>query len=91
MRHPLSYQPSEPQSSGTPVSGKLTLDSFLGKWAQRGQCSERKPEPADVSLLSKIKALHPWNLEGCCKVPGHPEEAQKGKGICRSHEEQGPN
>lgn len=59
MPHLLSCQPPEPQSPGTPVSEKLTLNSFLGKWAQRRQHPEREPESMDESLFSKIKVLYP--------------------------------
>lgn len=67
--HTPALQPPEPPN---PVPVGLTLDSVLGEWTQKGQCPESEPEPSDVSLLSKIKALYPWSREGCWTAPGYP-------------------
>lgn len=74
------YPPLQPPEPPNPVPVGLTLDSVLGEWTQRGQCPESEPEPSDVSLLSKIKALYPWSREGCWTAPGYPlSDFQKGK------------
>lgn len=87
MLHLLSCQSLEPQSPGTSVSEKLTLNSFLGKWSPEKTTPREGARIYGRKPLLQNKSAVPLEQEGV--VEGLKATYQRPRK--ESHDMQGPN